>query len=111
MSHKGTSTFITQRASAVILLPLAVWFLWSIVSLAGADYAATRAWAGEPVNAVLVAGFIIVAAFHMRIGLGEVIEDYIHSGLKGVFDTLNLLAALAVAAGAAWAAYTLAFAG
>lgn len=109
MSSKGTSAFIAQRASAVLLIPLIVWFLWSVLAHAGADAEAVRAWLGEPVTAILFALLIAIAAFHMRIGLNEVIEDYIHSGARGVLMTLNTLAALAVAGAGIYAACLLAF--
>jgi succinate dehydrogenase / fumarate reductase membrane anchor subunit len=108
-THKGTGAFIAQRASAVVLLPLVGWFLYAAVELSAADYAAARAYFSRPLAAVPFALLIIASAYHMRIGLGEVIADYIHDGLKGVLKALNLLVAAAAAAGAAWAAYALAF--
>lgn len=111
MSDKGTRKFIIQRASAVLLLPLTVWFLWALASQAGADYAAMRAFASQPLNAGLLAAVIVVAAAHMRVGLAEIIEDYIHSGLKGVLMTLNWLVAIIVAGAGVFAAATLVFAG
>lgn len=113
MSAKGTSTFIMQRATSVLLLPLTLWLVWSLVRLAasGAGYEEMRAWASSPLNAVAMAAFIVISAAHMRIGLAEVIEDYIHSGMKGLLMTLNWLAALGVAGGGLYAAYLLAFAG
>lgn len=113
MSSKGTSTFIIQRASAVVLLPLTVWFFWSMVRLAaaGAGYDEVRAWASSPVNAAIFVAFILFNVVHMRIGVSEIIEDYIHSGIKGLLMTLNWLVALIIAGGAVYAAYLLAFAG
>ena len=111
MSAKGTSNFIAQRATAVILLPLVIWFLWSVIAHASADYGEMRAWLAEIPTTLAFAALIVIGALHMRIGLGEVIEDYIHAGLKGVFMTLNWLAALAVAGGGVFAAYKLVFAG
>lgn len=113
MSVKGTSTFILQRASAVLLLPLCVWLVWNLVGLAsaGAGYGQVRAWASAPVNALALALFVVAATAHMRIGLAEIIEDYVHSGLKGLLMTLNWLAALGAAGAGLYAAYLLAFAG
>lgn len=114
MSSKGTSTFIIQRASAALLVPFNVWFFWAFVKLAssGAGYEELRAWASSPVNAVLFAVFIFLNVVHMRIGVAEISEDYIHNhGVKGLVQTLNWLVALGVVAGVAFAAYLLAFAG
>ncbi|MEX0645058.1 MAG: succinate dehydrogenase, hydrophobic membrane anchor protein [Parvularculaceae bacterium] len=109
--NRATGSFIAQRASAVLLLPFVIWFMWSLVAHAGANPADMRAWLAEPVTAGVFAIFIAISAFHMRIGLAEVIEDYIHSGAKGVLMTLNWLAAIAVGAAAIYSAYVLAFQG
>lgn len=111
MSAKGTTGFIAMRATSVLLLPFVVWFVWAIAAHAGDSYEEMRAWVSEPTTAVLFAIFIVISALHMRLGLNEVIEDYIHSNFKGVLMTLNLLAALAVAGLGVYGAYLHAFQG
>lgn len=98
MSKKGTPTFVMQRASAVILAPLAIWFLWSLTVNAGDDFTAARAWLSDIKNALLLGALIVVGAFHMRIGMQEIIDDYIHGRLRGALLALNWLAAIAIAA-------------
>lgn len=110
-AHKGTSTFIIQRATAAVLIPLAIWFLISVVSHLGANYMVARDWAAQPLNAGLLALFITIGALHMRIGMHEIIADYIHGGLKSVLSILNWIVALGLIAGALWSLYTLSFAG
>ena len=110
MSKKGTSTFVIQRASAVILIPFAVWLLFNIVALLGSDLETARAWFANPINGLALGGFLIVAAAHMRIGMMEIIVDYIHSGLRGVLLSMNWIFSLGVVAGVAWAVYALSFA-
>ncbi len=111
MSAKGTSVFIIQRASAVILVPLGVWFLVGVVSHLGADYATARAFVANPFNAVLLGAFLIVGVWHMRIGMAEIILDYIHSWLRDVLLFVNRLFALGLIVAAAWATYAILFAG
>jgi len=111
MSKKGTSTFILQRASAVVLIPLAIWFLISLVAHAGDSFAAMKDWLTQPLTSVTFAAFVVISAFHMRIGMAEVILDYIHSWLRGVFLFLNWILALGVIAAAVWSVYQLSFAG
>jgi len=111
MSAKGTSTFVIQRASAVIITPLAVWFLIKVVSHLGADYETARAFVSNPFNGILLAAFLIVGAWHMRIGMAEIIVDYIHSWLKDVFLFMNRIAALVLIAAVAWTIYSISFAG
>ena len=109
--HKGTGTFVIQRATAALLIPLAIWFLVGVVSHLGADYEAARAWLQNPVNGGLLAAFVAIGAWHMRIGMAEIIADYIHSGLAAALNVLNWLVCLAVIAGAVWAVYNISFAG
>jgi len=101
MSKKGTSTFIMQRASAVVLIPFALWFLWSLAAHAGDSYVDMAAWISAPLNKIMFGGFVTVGAFHMRIGLGEVIDDYFGGGLRGIFNLLNLLVVIGIV-GATW---------
>ena len=111
MSQKGTSTFVIQRFTAVLLLPLAAWLLINIVAHIGADYATARAWIGNMWNGVLLGAFLIIGAWHMRIGMSEIIADYIHGGLRTALYALNWIAALAVIGAVLYAVYTLSFAG
>ncbi|MEQ1929345.1 MAG: succinate dehydrogenase, hydrophobic membrane anchor protein [Parvularculaceae bacterium] len=107
MRHKGTADFIALRASSVLLLPFVVWALYSAVDLAGADYETVRAWASRPLNAVPMALFIAISAFHMRTGAAEILTDYVHPG--GVFRILNTLACIFAAGAAVYGAIALAF--
>lgn len=109
MKHKGTATFVLQRASAVVLLPLIFWFVWSAVSHASDSYAGMRAWLAEPMPAIFMALLIVIGAVHMRIGVNEIIDDYVDSGTRGVFRLLNLFACLGAALIGVYSLYTIAF--
>ncbi len=111
MSKKHTSTFILQRASAVVLIPFVVWFLISLVAHAGDSFVEMRAWLAKPTTSIPFAILISLGAYHGRIGLEEVIVDYIHSWAKSVLVFLSWLAALALIGVAIWSAYQLSFAG
>jgi len=111
MAHKGTPTFIMQRATGAVMIPLALWFLFGVVSHLGAGYDAARAWAAQWQNGVLLALFVSIGALHMRIGMAEVIADYIDGGLKGVLNIVNWLVALSLIASVFWAVYNISFAG
>ena len=111
MAHKGTSSFVFQRASAVLLLPLAVFFMISLVAHAGDSFVEMQTWLSAPLNSIALGGLVVIGAFHMRIGMQEVIVDYIHGVLRGVMLALNWLVALAVTALAAYSVYQLSFAG
>jgi succinate dehydrogenase / fumarate reductase membrane anchor subunit len=83
-ARSGTETFWHQRLTAVANVPLVIFLILSIVTHIGADYADIKAYLAQPLVAVLLLALVISAAIHMRIGLKEIIEDYVHGGLKVV---------------------------
>ena len=88
-SGQGTGHFISQRVSAVALLALASWFvITAALTMHGPTYLAAIDFISAPLNAVGVIMLIVVATYHMQIGMQVVIEDYI---AKPVMRTLLLL--------------------
>lgn len=77
-AHKGTETFWRQRLTAIANVPLIIFLIWSIVAHIGADYATVEAYLSRPLVAAAMLALVISAAIHMRIGLKEIIEDYVH---------------------------------
>ncbi|MBI1326596.1 MAG: succinate dehydrogenase, hydrophobic membrane anchor protein [Alphaproteobacteria bacterium] len=77
-SGTGTHHWLQERISSVALIPLFIWAIWSAVFLAGADYFIFTGWLSEPINSVLMILLIILTAYHAALGLGVVIEDYVH---------------------------------
>jgi|WetSurMetagenome_2_1015567.scaffolds.fasta_scaffold847068_2 succinate dehydrogenase / fumarate reductase, membrane anchor subunit len=89
-AHSGVGHFWRQRVSAVALIPLSVWFAISAVGLIGATRAEVLSFFFNPVNAVLMAAFLLIGLYHMVLGLQEVILDYIpHPGLKFLLTLMN----------------------
>ena len=68
-SHSGVSHFWRQRVTAAALIPLSVWFGVSVLGLIGAHEAATLAFLSQPLNAILMAFFVVILLFHMALGL------------------------------------------
>ena len=83
-AHHGTETFWRQRLTAVANIPLVIFLILSIVTHIGASYGDVRAFLARPLVALAFAALILSAAIHMRIGLKEIIEDYVHGGAKVV---------------------------
>ena len=77
-AKEGVSHWWTQRVTALALIPLAVWFVASVISLAGADYPAVAIWLGSPVVAGLMILLLIATFYHAALGLQVVVEDYVH---------------------------------
>ncbi|MDJ0512377.1 MAG: succinate dehydrogenase, hydrophobic membrane anchor protein [Methyloceanibacter sp.] len=80
-ARHGTETFWRQRLTAVANVPLVIFLIWFVVSHAGASYEVVKASLANPVVSVLMLAMIWSAAIHMRIGLREIIEDYLHNKL------------------------------
>lgn len=77
-AHDGTAHWWSMRISAIALVPLTLWFVFSVASLVGAPHADFVAWVQNPVVAGLLILFILVGLKHSVQGLQVVFEDYIH---------------------------------
>lgn len=77
-AKSGTRQWWFERVTSVALLPLGIWFVASMIGLAGADHAVITAWIADPVVAVLLLLFVLIMFWHMHMGLKVVIEDYVH---------------------------------
>jgi succinate dehydrogenase / fumarate reductase membrane anchor subunit len=77
-AHGGTETFWRQRLTALANIPLTIFLIYSIVRHIGADYGTVKAYFAQPLVAVLMLALVMSAAIHMRIGLKEIIADYVH---------------------------------
>ncbi len=86
---EGTDHFWLQRLTAIGLVPLCIWFCFSMASLPSMDYATFTAWLGSPFTAVMMILVILVAFYHAALGLQVIVEDYI--GEKGI-RTASLIA-------------------
>ncbi|MEE8189810.1 MAG: succinate dehydrogenase, hydrophobic membrane anchor protein [Kiloniellales bacterium] len=77
-AKEGTGQWWAERMSALALVPLTVWFVASLVAMAGADYYALRDWMGSPVVAALLILLVFVTFYHGALALQVIIEDYVH---------------------------------
>jgi succinate dehydrogenase / fumarate reductase membrane anchor subunit len=97
-AHHGIGDWWIQRVTAVALVPLVVWFVASVISLAGADFFTVSRWMGAPVNAVLLVLMLVATFKHAQLGLRVVIEDYVHHEGWKVGSLLVVNAVLAILA-------------
>ncbi|MBL6863169.1 MAG: succinate dehydrogenase, hydrophobic membrane anchor protein [Rhodospirillales bacterium] len=84
-SKSGTSHWWAQRVSALALIPLTLWFVYSAMKFIGMDLFAFRAWLNEPGSVLLLSLFLIALFYHMQLGLQVVIEDYVHGEKNKIF--------------------------
>ena len=78
-ARDGVHHWWVQRLTAVALVPLSIWFVTSIILLAGSDHARVTAWMSNPIVAVFLMLTLIAMFYHLKLGLQVVIEDYIHA--------------------------------
>ena len=72
-----------QRLTAVALIPLSLWFIYSLTTMLTANYDTVVLWLSNLKNSLLMLFFILILYYHALLGLQVVIEDYIHAeGLK-----------------------------
>jgi succinate dehydrogenase / fumarate reductase, membrane anchor subunit len=96
----GTTHWWAQRVSSIALVPLTVWFVFSVWALPALDYATVKAWLSIPTTGFFAVLLVAVSTHHAYQGTTEVVEDYVHSaGMKVLF--LMLLRFLYVLVGGA----------
>ena len=77
-AHSGTGHFWHQRITSVAGIPLSIALVVIVVALLGRSHAAVVQILGSPLIAIVMLLFIINSAYHMWIGMQEIILDYVH---------------------------------
>jgi len=77
-ARSGTGHFWHQRVTSVAGIPLTIGLLLIITALLGRTHAAVVQILGSPIVAITMLLFIINTAYHMWIGMQEIILDYVH---------------------------------
>jgi succinate dehydrogenase / fumarate reductase membrane anchor subunit len=96
----GTAAWWAQRVTAVALVPLTVWFVFSLLTLPDYEYETVRTWLAVPITGFLAALLVAVLSYHSYLGTIVIVEDYVSSnGMKVL--SLMLLRFLYVLAGGA----------
>jgi succinate dehydrogenase / fumarate reductase membrane anchor subunit len=111
-SSHGTGHFWVQRLTSVALIPLALWFCFSVASLPQMTHEQLTAWLHSPLNATLMILVITVGMYHGKLGLQVIIEDYVSNLnrrslliaavtlISGLFAALGVVSVLKISLGA-----------
>jgi succinate dehydrogenase / fumarate reductase membrane anchor subunit len=87
----GAGHWLSERISAIALVPLVIWMVYGVLRLAAGDYGFAVHWVQDPLNATLVVLTFAISFWHMHAGVRVVVEDYIHKTLtKSVLLLANL---------------------
>ena len=88
-AHSGTGDFWRQRLTGVAMTLLIIPVIWVVMMLVGRNQAGAAQILGQVPIAMILLLFIVASAWHMKIGMQVVIEDYVHD------EKLKLVAVMA----------------
>ncbi len=113
-AKEGSDHWWWLRLTALLLVPLSLWFVASIwwLIIAGASYEAFQDWLSGPVAAILMLLFVGMMFYHLKLGLQVVVEDYVHhKAVKWTFLITINLGCLVAAVAAIYSTIAVAFGG
>jgi succinate dehydrogenase / fumarate reductase membrane anchor subunit len=97
----GTGHWWAQRVTAIALIPLTLWFFFSLLTLPGLDYEIVRTWLSVPITGFLAVLLVAVLSFHSYLGTMVIVEDYVTTGGMKILSLMVLLFLYVLAGGAA----------
>jgi succinate dehydrogenase / fumarate reductase membrane anchor subunit len=111
-AKSGTEHFWRVRTTSLALVPLTVFYIVFLVMYAGRPYAEVMGALSNPFVATINGLMVVASIVHMRLGMEEVIQDYVHhEGLKVLALVLNAFFSLIVGGLCLFAVLKIAFAG
>ena len=99
-AKEGSAHWWAQRVSAVALIPLTLWFFFSLLLLPELDYLTVHAWLSVPMCSFLAVLLVAVLTYHSYLGTQVVVEDYVHANGAKLFLLLLLRFAYVLCGGA-----------
>ena len=99
----GKKHWLLHRFSAILLLPLILWFIFSLSLVPEISYENMILWTGKTTNFILLFILIIISVNHFQLGIQVILEDYISNKnsrefyIKLINSIYYLLAFLGVA--------------
>ena len=89
-AKEGLTHWWWQRLTAVALVPLSLWFAFSVATMGGACFLDVYGWIASPAVATFLIAFIVCLFYHAQLGVQVVIEDYVHHEGVKLFSILTL---------------------
>ena len=89
--NPGLSHWKLQRLSAILIIPLIVWFLFSIMVNMSSQYKEAIEWVVNPINSILLIILLVGIFYHSAMGIQVVFEDYVSNiNLRKRLNTIRL---------------------
>jgi succinate dehydrogenase / fumarate reductase membrane anchor subunit len=108
-ARRGSQDAWRVQVSAAALVVLASAFVLMLLTLLNKDYNGVRTELGHPIPAILTLLFVLVATFHMHIGMRSIILDYVHGHAREWALVANICFAGAVALACVYAVLRVGF--
>lgn len=111
-ARSGTDHFWKLRVTSVALVPLLLFYIVFLIAYAGRPFADVVGALSNPFVATINALTVVASIVHMRLGMEEIIQDYVHSeGMKVVLLILNAFFSIVLGGLCLIAVLKIAFAG
>ena len=81
-TRTGSHHWLMQKITSVALIPLVIWFLYSVVMVIQDVDSNLAVFFAYPLNAILSILLIGVALYHGSLGMTVIFEDYIENKAK-----------------------------
>jgi succinate dehydrogenase / fumarate reductase, membrane anchor subunit len=88
-ARDGLREWRLQRYTALVLIPLGLYFVASMLRLVISDQSTAAQWLSSPVPALLTILFVSALFAHAVVGLRSVLVDYLHT--RALLETAELL--------------------
>jgi succinate dehydrogenase / fumarate reductase membrane anchor subunit len=97
-AHAGFHHWWIERVEAIALVPLTIWFIYSLLHLVGASHQAVIDWLSSPVSMTLMLLLIVATFHHFSLGMQSVLDDYVHQPMVKLWSVFAIKGACMVLA-------------
>ena len=87
MKNIYTIKWLTQRITALLLIPLSFWFIYQCISFQDFEYGEIKLFFQSYLNAFIFLTMMVAMLVHAKLGCETIIQDYIlQVNLKKIFN-------------------------
>ena len=95
--HTSTKKWLFLKFSALILIPLMIWFIINLVSIYDLDYVEVVNFFTKQPSKILFSIFIVISYFFSALTISEIFEDYIQDKkIKNVANKMLYIFAIMI---------------